>query len=292
MIAPVERKTILFFDVPSVTDGLVPYVQGLYNYEVVVVQKEAAFFYALQMFDVDLVVLAMEMTDRNNHLDFEFGLKMQKSLHERGINKPILFLTTQYDKEPLTHFDKTQRMVMAVLPKSIANFSHHLGYYCQHLIYGRNPIPATGETEIRDERYYTNETVLAVVTHDDMLRDAIIQAFEPRQYAINIFESRDDLTGFIERFNNFCCVCLLDMEMPGLLGYDLLQKYLGCNNRVRFIPLASDYAGELKTILAEIGFVLDSKFTKPLHLPTLIEAVKQSAIKGRGIKTEKLNDIL
>lgn len=99
-----EREKILLLDVPSMARTLAQFID-IWGYEPIGISSADSIEQTIIDHDIDLIVLANEMTragpsldgwkqGEKINIDFEFGLKIVRRLRQQNINLPIIVFTT------------------------------------------------------------------------------------------------------------------------------------------------------------------------------------------------------
>ena len=121
----------------------------------------------------------------------------------------------------------------------------------------------------------TKNKKLLLVDDDFMIRDLYEQAFRLMGYNIETAVDGSDAVGKLEQMDRLRDLILLDIKMPNMSGYDVLQ-YIKNNTKLKDIPVIlltsiSDEGAVEKTLkLGVLGYLVKSDY-EPREVVVKIE---------------------
>ncbi len=109
-----------------------------------------------------------------------------------------------------------------------------------------------------------------VVDDDDAVRDSLRALLESYGLLVRDYASGND---FLQEFSGFGAVCLvLDIHMPGITGFELLEILKARNVQIPVIVITGRADSRLRGRLAQTGAV--AVLEKPIDEDELIRAIE------------------
>jgi DNA-binding NtrC family response regulator len=106
---------------------------------------------------------------------------------------------------------------------------------------------------------------LLIVDDDDQLRDTLVNRF--RRHGMSVVAAANGEEGLVKAGQSRCDIALLDLNMPGMNGIQLLQKLKEQQPDLEAIMLTAH--GSIETAILAMKQGAYDYLTKPFHLPEL-----------------------
>lgn len=115
--------------------------------------------------------------------------------------------------------------------------------------------------------------VIAVVDDDESVRRALKRFIRSLSYAAADFSSGETFLGSLSEGKPRCV--LVDLQMPGLSGLDVLMELRTRNVEVPVIIITANERTEMRELCLDAGAV--AYLTKPLDIDALTSAIESAA---------------
>ncbi len=275
-----SRRTVVYMDEASVYEILRDTFTHK-NFEYVGVPDRDSLMRTLELIEIDILMIAIELKVEKDTIDFEYGIRVQNELYQRGVKRPLIFTTTQQQSDaPASWFVERGGKVKAVIiPKPKLPT---LDSAIERILSDSGFSPSSrSEAEIYDECYYDNRTDLFLISGDNLFLDILAQTFEIRRYRITKLQQSYQVENILGSFKNSCGIAIFDMTLAPLRAYSLMREVSLKNPLIRFVCVGRDFTEAVKNTLYQMG--LFSEFGLPIHLPDLVAHVKEIAISNGAL---------
>lgn len=111
--------------------------------------------------------------------------------------------------------------------------------------------------------------MIYVIDDDDSVRRAFGRLFRSAGYNVQTFSSPDDFLGHTRQGKDACI--LVDIRMPGLTGFGLLERLASEETRLPVIVVSASDEANIRQHARELGAV--SFFRKPVDDQALLDAI-------------------
>ncbi|MCB9799740.1 MAG: response regulator [Candidatus Omnitrophica bacterium] len=240
------------------------------NYEPIATANPTIVQQTLENFEVHLILLDLRM----ERLD---GYQVLKGLRDKGVNIPVLIITA-YFKDEESRLKEVGITRDHVIEKPFRDFSVIETSINREL----SKVVSPGEvgSDYEDEIYYDNNTKMIIVDDEEEITEILAEVLREREYQVATFKNGQDAINYLKENNGDCHIGIIDMEIPGLLGHEVIAEGLKINSKIKFIPVTAKYVDEMKNRLNSVGFDGKKLLTKPFDLPTLVEQIKVLATEA------------
>jgi len=116
----------------------------------------------------------------------------------------------------------------------------------------------------------SDRPVISVVDDDESLRRSLSNLLRSVGFGVETFASADEFLRSAQRENTGCLV--LDLQMPGMSGLDLLRQLAFRDSRIRVVILTAHGDEETRRRSLQAGAV--AFLDKPFHSDALLDAVR------------------
>ncbi len=129
---------------------------------------------------------------------------------------------------------------------------------------------STSTLEAQRQRVGTHDaSVIAIVDDDESLRRSLANFLRSIGFRVETFASAEDFLTSARREHSECLV--LDLEMTGMSGLDLLRHLTAANIRVPAVILTAHAEADMRRqclVAGAVGFL-----EKPFHHDALLDAI-------------------
>ena len=116
----------------------------------------------------------------------------------------------------------------------------------------------------------SDRPVISVVDDDESLRRSLSNLLRSVGFGVETFASAEEFLRSDQRENTGCLV--LDLQMPGMSGLDLLRQLAFRDSRIRVVILTAHGDEETRRRSLQAGAV--AFLDKPFHSDALLDAVR------------------
>ena len=116
----------------------------------------------------------------------------------------------------------------------------------------------------------SDRPMISVVDDDESLRRSLSNLLRSVGFGVETFASADEFLRSAQRENTGCLV--LDLQMPGMSGLDLLRQLAFRDSRIRVVILTAHGDEETRRRSLQAGAV--AFLDKPFHSDALLDAVR------------------
>jgi len=116
----------------------------------------------------------------------------------------------------------------------------------------------------------SDRPMISVVDDDESLRRSLSNLLRSVGFGVETFASADEFLRSAQRENTGCLV--LDLQMPGMSGLDLLRQLAFRDSRIRVVILTAHGDEETRRRSLQAGTV--AFLDKPFHSDALLDAVR------------------
>ena len=116
----------------------------------------------------------------------------------------------------------------------------------------------------------SDRPMISVVDDDESLRRSLSNLLRSVGFGVETFASAEEFLRSAQRENTGCLV--LDLQMPGMSGLDLLRQLAFRDSRIRVVILTAHGDEETRRRSLQAGAV--AFLDKPFHSDALLDAVR------------------